>query len=126
MESVIIRVVRELENIEGLDNIHVLDEKQKERIEFLEEKNNIGVFECLKRQVTLVVTHDSSFREPIKSIVIKGLNKIIFPPVEFPEVNRYDVVSSSPCKIVHEYLIKQFNLDLTAEDATLLIGFNIE
>jgi len=50
----------------------------------------------------------------------------IFPPVPFPELEgiAQNVVSSSPSKQVHEYLMGLLELDSDTELATLLIGFD--
>ena len=77
--------------------------------------------DALKRPYTIVLTHDSSFRQPAGPIVVDNA----FPPVPFPEVKAKSVVSSSPSKKVHKYLIDKFNLSLNKEEATLLIGFEL-
>src|SRR3989338_2813578 len=114
-----------LQNTIGLDNVYLLSEEDKKIIHELEEANNHGVHACIASQVTLVLTHDSRFREPVSIIVKNESNKITFPPVSFPEVKQKNVLSSSPSKEVHDFLVKHFNLRLTEEDATLLIGFEV-
>lgn len=117
------KVIEDLRKVNGLDNVKLLDEKLKKDTYSLEEKNNVGVRECLKRKYTIILTHDSSFREPEGKIVKKNNRKIIFPAVSFSEVKAKNVVSSSPSKKVHNFLVKKLNLKLN-DEATLLIGFD--
>ena len=77
-------------NWNGLSNFNVLNEGDRMKVLELEEERNIGVIESLKRDVTLVLTHDSGFRKPAKEIVKNG----IFPAVPFPEVKAKSVVST--------------------------------
>jgi len=109
----------------GLKFIALLEEETKEIIKELEEERNQGVFECLKRSHTILLTHDSSFRDPVCEIV-KGENEnLIFPGIPFPEVNAKNVVSSSPSERVHKALIEMLHLHIHQEDATLIIGFDL-
>ena len=112
-----------LRKVNGLDNVKLLNEKLKKEISILEEKNNIGVRECLKRKYVIVLTHDFSFRGPEGKIVKKNNEKIIFPTVPFSEIRAKNVVSSSPSRKVHNLLVRKFNLKLK-DEATLLIGFD--
>lgn len=118
------KIISQLKQVKGLSNFNLLHDSHKKKILELEESRNLGVKECLNRQFTLLLTHDSSFRPPTSSEVIKKENSITFPPVSFPEVDAKDVVSSSPSKKVHDFLVKEFNLKLK-DEATLLIGFNL-
>ena len=120
MESVM-QIMESLKQIGGLANFNILTEKDKRLISSIEEIKNIGVFESLKRSCTIVLTHDSKFRGPSGPIVLDD----IFPPVPFPEVKAKSVVSSSPGIKVHSYLVNRFNLNLSAEEATLLVGFEL-
>ncbi len=117
-------IIENLKKVKGLDNIILLNKKDLEFIKNNEEPRNLGVFECLKRKYVVVLTHDSSFREPEDKIVKIKDKKLIFPAVKFSEVKAKDVVSSSPSKKIHKYLVKKFKLRLK-DDATLLIGFEI-
>ena len=108
----------------GLSNIYLLKEEDKDIILNMEEDENIGVKECIEREFTLVLTHDSGFRKPQGKIAKENNGKMIFPSVPFSEVNAKRVVSSSPGRDVHEFLVKRFNLGLK-DDATLLIGFDL-
>jgi len=114
-------IIDGLKQVNGLSNFNVLNEGDRMKVLELEEERNIGVIESLKRDVTLVLTHDSGFRKPAKEIVKNG----IFPAVPFPEVKAKSVVSSSPNIDVHNYLVNRFNIDLRNNEATLLIGFNL-
>ena len=118
-------VLIDLNKVNGLGNFKVLREEDKDKIRELEGSNNLGVKECLERKFTLLLTHDSSFREPVNKIVENADGQTIFPAVGFPEVRAKDVVSSSPSEKVHKALVERFNLKLREEEATLLIGFNL-
>ena len=118
------QVLKKLRQVKGLANFNLLHDSHKKKILELEESRNLGIKECLNRQFTLLLTHDSSFRPPTSPEVIKKENSVLFPPVPFPEVEAKDVVSSSPSKLVHDFLVKEFNLKLKNE-ATLIIGFNL-
>lgn len=116
------QIVNDLKKIKGLDNFIILNNKDKEIIKELEEKNNIGVREAIKRKYTIAFTHDSSFREPEAKIVVKRQDKIIFPPVPFPEIKAKNVVSCSPGYKVDSYLRKR--IKAKKDDATLIVGFD--
>lgn len=118
------KIISKLKQVKGLSNFNLLHDSHKKKILELEESRNLGVKECLSREFVLLLTHDSSFRPPTSSEVIKKDNKVTFPPIAFPEVEAKDVVSSSPSKIVHDFLVKEFNLKLK-DEATLIIGFNL-
>ena len=117
-------IIDELNNTKGLNNVQLLKEEDIDIIRNLEEENNEGVFSCLDKEFTLMVTHDSSFREPAGEIVKEQNGNVMFPGVAFPEIKAKEVVSSSPKKEVHDYLTKKFNLFLK-DEATLLIGLNL-
>ncbi len=117
-------IISSLSEIEGLANINLLKEEDKDIIRNLESEENIGVLECLDKKFTIILTHNSSFRGPQGEIVKKENGKIIFPPVPFSEVDLQNVVSGSPNKDTHDFLVKEFNLALT-DEATLLIGFDL-
>src|SRR3989338_4869376 len=108
-------IVDGLKQVNGLSNFNLLSEFDKVKILALEEERNICVIKAIKMPNTLLLTHDSNFREPTCPIFVNG----IFPPVPFPELNAKSVVSSSPSKPVHDYLTKKFNLNLKNEEATL-------
>ncbi|MAF51237.1 MAG: hypothetical protein CMH64_04055 [Nanoarchaeota archaeon] len=117
------QIIKTLSETKGLDNVNLLKEEIKDIIRNLENDSNEGVISCLDRKYTLVLTHDSNFRDPVREIVKKENGEITFPPIPFPEVKATNVVSSSPSKEVHDFLVKEFNLTLE-DDATLLIGFD--
>ncbi len=125
MQNKIQGIMNDLKLVNGLNPILVLDSHFKEEIINLEGEYNHGVKECLNRKVTLLVSHNSNFREPIGEIVIKNENGVLLPSIPFPEVNGKYVVSSSPSKKVHNHLKSKLNLNLKEEEATLLIGFDI-
>lgn len=111
-------------NIQGLKEVVLLSDTDRRQIFEKEEEKNHGVHECLRRQVLFAATHDSTFRDPDEAIVMKAGEKVIFPVVEFHEIKRKKVSSSSPGMDVHEYLVPKFE-NLGEYDATLLIWFDI-
>ena len=117
------QILETLSRTKGLDNVFLLKEETKDVIRNLEEEHNKGVLSCLDRKFTVLVTHDSNFRDPVREIIKKENGKTSFPPIPFPEVKANNVVSSSPSKEVHNFLVKEFDLDLN-DEATLLIGFD--
>ncbi|MBI4441012.1 hypothetical protein HY639_02490 [Candidatus Woesearchaeota archaeon] len=125
MHDLLERTITELRAVPGLGHVHILSDAEKQLIAQLEEAANLGVHACLARPVTLVVTHDSRFREPVAPIVHKKGDVHVFPPVPFPEVKHPRVVSSSPSKLVHDFLVQKLNLIVTDDDATLLLGFEL-
>jgi len=124
MEKTKIKAIIESLKSAGLSNIYLLKEEDKDIILNMEEDENLGVKECIERKFTLVLTHDSGFRKPQGKIVKENNGNMIFPAVPFSEVNAKRVVSSSPGRDVHQFLVKRFNLKLK-DDATLLIGFDL-
>lgn len=118
-------IIQKLGQINGLGNVRLLTNSHKQLILSLEEKNNHGVLECINREFTLLLTHDSFFREPAGDIVLQNDDKIILPPVAFPEVYGKNVVSSSPSAKVHDAMVEELGLNLREEEATLLIGFDL-
>ena len=89
-----------------------------------EEERNHGVHESLRRQVLFAATHDSTFRDPDEAIVMQAWEKVIFPVIEFHEITRKKVSSSSPWMDVHEYLVPKLQ-NFWDFDATLIIWFDI-
>lgn len=124
MSNLLYRNIAKLQTIKGLSNINQLRAYDKKFIKENEDQNNLGVFECIKRKNTLVVTHDSTFRDPDSKISYEDHGQIYFPPVPFHEITGKDVISSSPGEKVHTYLVERFKLKLKNNEATLLIGFN--
>ena len=76
---IIANIIENLKKVRGLDNIILLNKKDFEFIKNNEEPRNLGVFECLNRKYVVVLTHDSSFREPEDKIVRIKDKKLIFP-----------------------------------------------
>jgi hypothetical protein len=119
----ILHIIKTLRETKGLDNVFLLKEDLKDIVRNLEEEHNDGVTSCLDRKFTVLLTHDSNFRDPVREIVKQESGKISFPPIPFPEVKANNVVSSSPSEEVHNFLVKKFKLNLK-DEATLLIGFD--
>lgn len=117
----------ELEHLLGIKWIvdgYILDDNDKRFVFENEEDRNHWVYETIKRKVVYCVTHNDKFRDPDAPIVFKYWNKVIFPAIWFHEINRKNIVSSSPWINVHEYLIKKLT-KFDKNDATLLIGFDL-
>ena len=117
-------IITTLSQVRGLSNVTLLKEENKDIIRNLEDEENEGVLSCLDKQFTLVLTHNSEFRAPEGEIAKKENGKIIFPSIPFSEVTAKNVISSSPNKDTHEFLVKQYDLILT-DEATLIIGFDL-
>lgn len=111
-------------NIQGIKEVVELSDADRRYIFGHEEDRNHGVYECLRRQVLFAATHDSTLREPDEAIVMKAGEKVVFPVVEFHEIKRKKVSSSSPWLDVHHYLEPKFE-NFGEYDATLLIWFDI-
>ena len=121
--------ISELKKVKGLSNFMVLDDYDRIVLAGLEEKNNYGVRACLDKEIILLFTHDSKFRDVPYPIVFQTKSSHLLPPVPFPELEnkeRKNVVSASPTQKVHLYLVNKYNLDAVQEDATLLVGFDLE
>ncbi|MBS3064136.1 MAG: hypothetical protein J4445_01645 [DPANN group archaeon] len=119
------RIILELKSTKGLINIIPLNDLDKLEFKVLEDSNNFGVGLSLQRKYALIVIHDSNFRPPVGTMIIKDDNTLIFPPLPFPEVKAWNVISGSPSVVLHNHIINRFNLNLTSEHATLIIGFDL-
>lgn len=111
-------------DIQGVKEVVVLSDTDRRYIFEHEEERNHWVHESLRRQVLFAATHDSTFRDPDEAIVMKAWEKVIFPVIEFHELKRKKVSSSSPWMDVHEYLVPKFK-NFWDFDATLIIWFDI-
>jgi len=110
--------------IQGIKEVVEITDADRRYIFEHEEDRNHWVYECLRRQVVFAATHDSTFREPDEAIVMKAWEKVVFPVIEFHEIKRKKVSSSSPGLKIHQYLEDKFE-DLWDYDATLLIWFDL-
>lgn len=110
-------------SIKGIKEVVLLDDKDRRYIFEHEEDRNHGVYESLRKEILFAVTHDSTLREPDNTIVMKAGDKVIFPTVDFHEIKRPAVISSSPGIDIHHYLIPKFE-KLWEFDATLIIWFD--
>ena len=119
------KVIDELKSTSGSTKILLLTNLDKLEFKVLEDSNNWGVKLALERRYVFVVVHDSNFRQPMGSMVLQDNNQLIFPPLPFPEIKAWNVISSSPSAVLHKHIINRFDLDLTNEDATLIIGFDL-
>ncbi len=83
-------------SIQGIKEVIPLTDADRRYIFEHEEDRNHGVYESLRRQALFAVTHDSTFREPDEAIVLKAGEKVVFPVIDFHEIERKKVSSSSP------------------------------
>ena len=107
-----------INKIKGLKFLSVLSPSQKEEIKILEDDQNSGVFECLQKKQVFIISHSTSFRDPL---IFNKDGSFVFAPQPFPEFND-QAIMSSPSKRVHDFLIKECYLSLNPTDATLLVG----
>lgn len=112
-------------NIPWIKEVELLNANDKKFIFENEEDRNHWVYESIKRQISFVATHDSSFRNADAPIVLKLWSKVIFPPVSFHEIKEKNTVSSSPWINVHNYLVKNKLNNIWEFDATLIIWFDL-
>ncbi len=94
--------------IQGMKEVVELTDADRRYIFEHEEERNHGVYECLRRQVLFAVTHDSTLRQPDEAIVMQAGEKVVFPVIDFYEIQRKKVSSSSPGLKIHEYLVPKF------------------
>lgn len=122
-EDTIQKEINNLLKVKWIKEVIILSDGDKKYIFENEEERNHWVYESIKRNVTLCITHNSEFRDADSYIVMQMWKKVIFPVVGFHEVKRNNVVSGSPSLNVHNYLISKFKkVDLN--DATVLIWFD--
>lgn len=89
-----------------------------------EEIRNTWVLETIGRDRVIVFLHNSHFRNPVEPIVWKNHSEeVYFPGIPFPEIHWKKVISSSPGKKVHEYLLDFFPYHQPG-DATVLVGWD--
>lgn len=101
--------MKNLLNIKGIKEVIEITDTDRRYIFENEEDKNHGVYETLRRQIVFAVTHDSTFREPDEAIVMQAGEKVVFPVIEFHEIKRKKVSSSSPGMKIHEYLAPKFD-----------------
>src|SRR3989344_327362 len=109
------KIKEELEQIAGLKVHAVLSQEIRNVIATKEEGHNLGVREALARQIVLLITHDDQFRDPWGEQVCFTKEGHYFPPLPFPEVQGHNVVSSSPSKEIHDFLINQYKITTTSQ-----------
>jgi len=123
-EEILAQETKNLLSVKWVKEVVVLNKEDLDFIFANEEDRNHWVYETIKRDIVLCITHDSSFRDPDDVIVLKLWNKVIFPAISFHEVKQKNVVSSSPGIKVHQYLSSKFK-NLDEYDATILIWFDL-
>jgi len=123
-EEIVEKEKKVLLDIQWIKEAILLTDKDRAYIFENEEDRNHWVYECLRKKVLYVITHDSSFRNPDENTVLQKWKKVIFPTVKFHEIKRDWVLSSSPWLKVHKYLEYKFN-NLWEYDATILVWFDL-
>jgi len=124
MQDKIDLIIEGLKKMQGLYNFTILSDEDKRNILEMEDGRNTGVLKCLGKRFVIALTHDSTFRQPLGSLVVETSEGVVFPAQPFPEINAKKPISASPSKKVHDYLIKTFNMQVNEEHATLLVGFD--
>lgn len=124
VDDIIEKEKNALLSIKWIKEVILLNDQDKKYIFENEEDRNHWVFESIRKKIVLCFTHDSSFRNAEAPIVLKLWNKVIFPAVNFSEIKRSSVISSSPWLKIHQYLASKFQ-DLDEYDATVFVWFDI-
>ncbi|GEM_PF-3020520 len=114
-------IIKKVSKVKGIRFHHFLNNNQKAVIAHMEDKNNQGIHECLKKSCVFVVTHDEQFRRPLTPLILNNNQGLIFPPQKFPEVHP-KALCSSPSKKVHDFLIRELRMYIDENEATLLVG----
>ena len=122
--NTVTEAVGTLRKTPGLGNARLLNEPLKKLILELEDKNNIGVRECLSKPNCIFITHNSGFRQPEHSMVAERKGKIIFPAIPFKELEQFNAISSSPTAKLHKFLENILRLELKDNEASLIIGLD--
>ncbi len=96
-----------------------------EYIRLHEEQRNHGVLQAISRKNIICLIHNSDWRNAPSWLVSKDLaGNIVFPGLPFPEIIGKWVISGSPSKQIHEYLL-QFFPYASHGDATIIVGWDI-
>ncbi len=114
-------IIRKVSKVKGIRFHHFLNNNQKAVIAHMEDKNNQGIHECLKKSCVFVVTHDEQFRKPLTPLILNNNQGLLFPPHKFPEVHP-KALCSSPSKKVHDFLVRELKMYIDENEATLLVG----
>ena len=112
-----------LKTVKGVVDARPIEGTQRNVLTNLENENNLGVLECLRRKYVLVVVHDTTFRDPLGPLAVVEEGKVFFPGLPFPEVGGKNVISASPSKDAHDFLRREFGWEDNLL-ATILIGFD--
>ncbi len=114
-----------LRNTPWVVDVVELSLDSRAHIELYEEQRNHGIREALKRTHMICLLHNSDWRDSPTSLVSKDQSgHIIFPGISFPEITGTGVVSGSPSKEIHTYLL-QFFPYASYDDATIIVGWDI-
>lgn len=117
-------VLKEVLSMEGISEGFVLEDEDRDNIGELEDEENTGVFECLKKKNVIVVLHDSKFRPPEGDLVKTVDQKVVFPAVPFSGTSGEEAIASSPSRRVHNFLMELFHMHGHTDSATIIIGFD--
>ena len=112
-----------LKTVRGIVDARPIEGTQRNVLSNLENENNVGVLECLRRTHILVIVHDATFRDPHGSLAVVKEGQLLFPGLPFPEVKGKNVISASPSKDAHDFLRREFGWEDNTH-ATILIGFD--
>ena len=114
---------RMLRSVRGLRVLAILDDETKETILQREDQRNKGVQNVLRKNVVVLVAHDSLFRSPQEALLETGPRGILFRSLPFPELverGYADAIVASPGWDVHAFLQERFRL--ADGEASLLVG----
>lgn len=96
-----------------------------EYIKLHEEQRNHGVLEAINHKNVICFLHNGDWRNPPEEIVSKDrFWHTIFPGISFPEITGKWVVSGSPSKELHNYLL-QFFPYASPDNATVIVGWDL-
>jgi len=117
--------MKSINSIKGLKFQVTLPDTHRDKILSLEQPNNFAIKACLKKDKVLILTHDATFRKPLAPLILAQGDNFIFPPQKFPELST-TAIMASPSKKVHDFLVKELNLNLKEDEATLIVGIDKE
>lgn len=117
--------IERLKNTPWVVDVIELSRDSREYIQIHEESINHGMQEALHRRNSICLIHNSEWRDPLELLVSKDHSgQMIFPGISFPEIIGKWVISASPSKKIHEYLL-QFFPYASHDDATIIVGWDI-
>ena len=116
--------MKTIQKLKGITYQGTVSKELQKEIARREEKRNTGVHACLRKKQVLVFTHTDAFREPLMPLLeLQKDGSYIFPPQPFPEANNNAIVSC-PSAEVHQLLADVLQLNISKDEATLLVGYD--